>query len=150
MKKLFVIKNIDRIKEENSPKMLNNTDKSDKENLSLELYLRPSQSESTNLSQSPKIENQDNSRKYSLFALSTDNSTSSNSSNNSDLDCRANEQNSFLGKKVKFHFNVIKNSPQKIKQNNLTTTKVEKKLNQEKNGKNDSLNIEESKRRNKK
>jgi hypothetical protein len=117
--------------------MLNNIDKSDKENLSLELYLRPSQSESTNLSQSPKIENQDNSRKYSLFALSTDNSTSSNASNNSDLDCRANEQNSFLGKKVKFHFNVIKNSPQKIKQNNLTTTKVEKKLNQEKNGKND-------------
>ena len=144
MKKLFVIKNIDRIKEENSPKMLNNIDKSDKENLSLELYLRPSRSESTNLSQSPKIENQDNSRKYSLFALSTDNSISSNSSNNSDLDCRANEQNSFLGKKVKFHFNVIKNSPQKIKQNNLTTTKVEKKLNQEKNGKNDSLNIEES------
>lgn len=144
MKKLFVIKNIERIKEENSPKMLNNNDKSDKENLSLELYLRPSQSESTNLSQSPKIENQDNSRKYSLFALSTDNSTSSNSSNNSDLDCRANEQNSFLGKKVKFHFNVITNSPQKIKQNNLTTTKVEKKLNQEKNGKNESLNIEES------
>ena len=144
MKKLFVIKNKERIKEENSPKMLNNNDKSDKENLSLELYLRQSQSESTNLSQSPKIENQDNSRKYSLFALSTDNSTSSNSSNNSDLDCRANEQNSFLGKKVKFHFNVTKNSPQKIKQNNLTTTKVEKKLNQEKNGKNDSLNLEES------
>ena len=81
MKKLFVIKNIERIKEENSPKMLNNNDKSDKENLSLELYLRPSQLESTNLSQSPKIENQDISRKYSLFALSTDNSTSSNSNN---------------------------------------------------------------------
>jgi SHAQKYF class myb-like DNA-binding protein len=144
MKKLFVIKNIDTIKEDNSQKLLNNNDKSDKENLSLELDLRPSQSDSTNLTQSPKKENQNNSRKYSLFVLSTENSTSTNLSNNSDLDSRANEQNTFLGKKIKYHFNVTKNSPQKIKQNNLTTTKVEKKLNQEKIGKNESLNIEES------
>ena len=143
MKKLFVIQNFDKIAEEESKNLLTNKNKIDKENISLELDLQQSHSESTNLAQTPKTECPKDSRKYSLFSLSTDNSLSSNTSNNSDLEGKAKEQTYFLGKKTKFHFNIIKESPQKIKQNNLRTKKTENKLNLEKNGNNESLNIEE-------
>ncbi len=143
MKKLFVIYNTYKIIKEESKDLSPDKIKSDKENNSLELDLPQSQSESTNLTQSPKTECQNNSRKNSLFTFSTSSSFSSNANNSSDLDNKVNEQNCFLGKKTKFHFNVTKESPQKIKQNNLKTRKSEIILNQEKNEKNESLNLEE-------
>ena len=143
MKKLFVIYNTYKIIKEKNKDLSPDKIKSDKENNSLELDLPQSQSESTNLTQSPKTECQNNSRKNSLFTFSTSSSFSSNANNSSDLDNKVNEQNCFLGKKTKFHFNVTKESPQKIKQNNLKTRKSESILNQEKNEKNESLNLEE-------
>ena len=143
MKNLFVIYNTDKVVKEESKDLSPDKFKSDKENNSLELDLPQSHSESTNLTQSPKTECLNNSRKNSLFAFSLSSSFSSNSNNNSDLDNKVNEQNCFLGKKTKFHFTVTRETPQKIKQNNLKTKKQEIKLNQEKNDKNESLNIEE-------
>ena len=144
MKKLFIIYNTDKIVKEESKDLSPDKIKSNKENNSLELDLPQSHSESTNLTQSPKTECQNNSRKNSLFVFSTNSSFSSNSYNNSDFDNKINKQNCFLGKKTKFHFNVTRETPQKIKQNNLKTKKPEIKINQEKNNKNESLNIEEN------
>ena len=143
MKKLFVINNVDTIVKQESKDLSPNKIKSDKENISLELDLPQSHSESTNLTQSPKAECPNNSRKNSLFTLSTSSSYSSNSNNNSDLNNKANEQNCFLGKKINFHFNVTRETPQKIKQNNLKTKKAEIKLSQNKNDKKETLNLDE-------
>ena len=135
MKKLFVINHINQnVKSENkelSIKVLNKG----KEKPTLELVLPKMLSDSTNISQSPKTDSLDDSRKYSLNALSTENSISMNLINILGGDDKSTEKKSFLGKKCKFHFNITKicsennnkeESERKLK-NELKKKKKEKK-----------------------
>ena len=81
----------------------------EKQNIELD---SSSNSDLVNISQSTKADLMlNNSRKYSLIALSTDNTFSFNISHNSDLDNKTEdiiEKKHFLGKKTKFHFNIKK------------------------------------------
>ena len=81
----------------------------EKQNIELD---SSSNSDLVNISQSTKADLMlNNSRKYSLIALSTDNTFSFNISHNSDLDNKTEdiiEKKHFLGKKTKFYFNIKK------------------------------------------
>ena len=112
MKKLFVITSINKKEKEPEQNISPIKIKNDEEKSKLELDLPQSQSESTNLSQSPKTDTSDYSRKYSLNALSTDNSISANLNNILEINNKPKEKKQFLGKKSKFHFNIIKPFPE--------------------------------------
>ena len=98
----------------------------------LDLSLSPMNSESTKFSQSLKSNSHDMpiiSRKETLNALSTDNSFSFDLKNASSFDDKNIKQKSFLGKKSKIHFNVIKeNSENNI--DNPINNNLENDLNQ--------------------
>ena len=128
MKKLFVITSINKKEKEPEQNRSPIKIKNDEEKSKLELDLPQSQSESTNLSQSPKTDTSDYSRKYSLNALSTDNSISPNLNNILELNNKPKEKKQFLGKKSKFHFNIIKPFPES-EENKLNIPIIEKELN---------------------
>ena len=128
MKKLFVITSINKKEKEPEQNRSPIKIKIDEEKSKLELDLPQSQSESTNLSQSPKTDTSDYSRKYSLNALSTDNSISANLNNILELNNKPKEKKEFLGKKSKFHFNIIKPFPES-EENKLNIPIIEKELN---------------------
>ena len=128
MKKLFVITSISKNEKEPEQNRSPIKIKNDEEKSKLELDLPQSQSESTNLSQSPKTDTSDYSRKYSLNALSTDNSISANLNNILELNNKPKEKKQFLGKKSKFHFNIIKPFPES-EENKLNIPIIEKELN---------------------
>ena len=129
MKKLFVITSINKKEKEPEQNRSPIKIKNDEEKSKLELDLPQSQSESTNLSQSPKTDTSDYSRKYSLNALSTDNSISANLNNILELNNKPKEKKEFLGKKSKFHFNIIKPFPES-EENKLNIPIIEKELNE--------------------
>ena len=108
MKKLFVITTIKQKEKETVQNISPIKLKSEEEKSKLELDLPQIQSESTNLCQSPKTDSSDYSRKYSLNALSTDNSIAANLNNILEVNNSNIEKKQFLGKKKKFHFNIIK------------------------------------------
>ena len=128
MKKLFVITSINKKEKEPEQNISPIKIKNDEEKSKLELDLPQSQSESTNLSQSPKTDTSDYSRKYSLNALSTDNSISPNLNNILEINTKTKEKKQFLGKKSKFHFNIIKPFPES-EENKLNIPIIEKELN---------------------
>ena len=128
MKKLFVITSINKKEKEPEQNISPIKIKNDEEKSKLELDLPQSQSESTNLSQSPKTDTSDYSRKYSLNALSTDNSISANLNNILEINTKSKEKKQFLGKKSKFHFNIIKPFPES-EENKLNIPIIEKELN---------------------
>ena len=128
MKKLFVITSINKKEKEPEQNRSPIKIKNDEEKSKLELDLPQSQSESTNLSQSPKTDTSDYSRKYSLNALSTDNSISPNLNNILEINTNSKEKKQFLGKKSKFHFNIIKPFPES-EENKLNIPIIEKELN---------------------
>ena len=128
MKKLFVITSINKKEKEPEQNISPIKIKNDEEKSKLELDLPQSQSESTNLSQSPKTDTSDYSRKYSLNALSTDNSISANLNNILEINNKPKEKKQFLGKKSKFHFNIIKPFPES-EENKLNIPIIEKELN---------------------
>ena len=128
MKKLFVITSINKKEKEPEQNRSPIKIKNDEEKSKLELDLPQSQSESTNLSQSPKTDTSDYSRKYSLNALSTDNSISPNLNNILEINNKPKEKKQFLGKKSKFHFNIIKPFPES-EENKLNIPIIEKELN---------------------
>ena len=129
MKKLFVITSINKKEKEPEQNRSPIKIKNDEEKSKLELDLPQSQSESTNLSQSPKTDTSDYSRKYSLNALSTDNSISANLNNILEINNKPKEKKQFLGKKSKFHFNIIKPFPES-EENKLNIPIIEKELNE--------------------
>lgn len=128
MKKLFVITSINKKEKEPEQNRSPIKIKNDEEKSKLELDLPQSQSESTNLSQSPKTDTSDYSRKYSLNALSTDNSISANLNNILEINTKPIEKKQFLGKKSKFHFNIIKPFPES-EENKLNIPIIENELN---------------------
>ena len=128
MKKLFVITSINKKEKEPEQNISPIKIKNDEEKSKLELDLPQSQSESTNLSQSLKTDTSDYSRKYSLNALSTDNSISPNLNNILEINTNSKEKKQFLGKKSKFHFNIIKPFPES-EENKLNIPIIEKELN---------------------
>ena len=129
MKKLFVITSINKKEKEPEQNISPIKIKNDEEKSKLELDLPQSQSESTNLSQSTKTDTSDYSRKYSLNALSTDNSISPNLNNILEINTNSKEKKQFLGKKSKFHFNIIKPFPES-EENKLNIPIIEKELNE--------------------
>ena len=129
MKKLFVITSINKKEKEPEQNISPIKIKNDEEKSKLELDLPQSQSESTNLSQSPKTDTSDYSRKYSLNALSTDNSISANLNNILEINNKPKEKKQFLGKKSKYHFNIIKPFPES-EENKLNIPIIEKELNE--------------------
>ena len=108
MKNLFVITTVNQKKKEETQNISPTKIKSEKEKSNLDLDLTQTRSESTNLCQSPKTDSCDYSRKYSLNVLSTENSISANLNNILEADNKNNEKKDFLGKKTKFHFDIIK------------------------------------------
>ena len=128
MKKLFVITSINKKEKEPEQNISPIKIKNDEEKSKLELDLPKSQSESTNLSQSPKTDTSDYSRKFSLNALSTDNSISANLNNTLELNNKPKEKKQFLGKKSKYHFNIIKPFPER-EENKINIPIIEKELN---------------------
>ena len=128
MKKLFVITSINKKEKEPEQNRSPIKIKNDEEKSKLELDLPQSQSESTNLSQSPKTDTSDYSRKYSLNALSTDNSISPILNNILEINNKPKEKKEFLGKKSKYHFNIIKPFPES-EENKLNIPIIEKELN---------------------
>ena len=131
MKKLFVITSINKKEKEPEQNSSPIKIKNDEEKSKLELDLPKSQSESTNLSQSPKTDTSDYSRKFSLNALSTDNSISANLNNILEIKTKSIEKKQFLGKKSKYHFNIIKPFPES-EENKLNIPIIEKELNENK------------------
>ena len=108
MKNLFVITTLNQKEKEKTQNISPTKIKSEKEKSNLDFDLAPTRSESTNLCQSPKTDASDYSRKYSLNVLSTENSISTNLNNILEVDNKKNEKKDFLGKKTKFHFDIIK------------------------------------------
>ena len=108
MKNLFVITTVNQKEKEETQNISPTKIKSEKEKSNLDLDLTQTRSESTNLCQSPKTDSCDYSRKYSLNVLSTENSISANLNNILEADNKNNEKKDFLGKKTKFHFDIIK------------------------------------------
>ena len=145
MKKLFVINHINQnVKSENkelSIKVLNKG----KEKPTLELVLPKMLSNSTNISQSPKTDSLDDSRKYSLNALSTENSISMNLINILGGDDKSTEKKSFLGKKCKFHFNITKICSENNNKEE-SERKLKNELNLEEKEKKEENNIEKQKK----
>ena len=110
MKNLFVTHKIEKDEKKES-KLLIGKCKPEEKKDKLDLSLSPMNSESTKFSQSLKSNSHDMpiiSRKETLNALSTDNSFSFDLKNASSFDDKNIKQKSFLGKKSKIHFNVIK------------------------------------------
>ena len=131
MKNLFVTHKIEKDEKKES-KLLIGKCKPEEKKDKLDLSLSPMNSESTKFSQSLKSNSHDMpiiSRKETLNALSTDNSFSFDLKNASSFDDKNIEQKSFLGKKSKIHFNVIKeNSENNI--DNPINNNLENDLNQ--------------------
>ena len=131
MKNLFVTRKIEKYEKKES-KLLIGKCKPEEKKDKLDLSLSPMNSESTKFSQSPKSNSHDMpiiSRKETLNALSTDNSFSFDLKNASSFDDKNIKQKSFLGKKSKIHFNVIKeNSENNI--DNPIKNNLENDLNQ--------------------
>ena len=130
MKNLFVITTLNQKEKENTQNISPTKIKSEKEKSNLDFDLAPTRSESTNLCQSPKTDASDYSRKYSLNVLSTENSISTNLNNILEVDNKKNEKKDFLGKKTKFHFDIIKTCSETNSKNYLDSNLV-KDLNNE-------------------
>ena len=130
MKNLFVITTLNRKEKEKTQNISPTKIKSEKEKSNLDFDLAPTRSESTNLCQSPKTDASDYSRKYSLNVLSTENSISTNLNNILEVDNKNNEKKDFLGKKTKFHFDIIKTCSETNSKNYLDSNLV-KDLNNE-------------------
>ena len=124
MKNLFVITTLNQKEKEKTQNISPTKIKSEKEKSNLDFDLAPTRSESTNLCQSPKTEASDYSRKHSLNVLSTENSISTNLNNILEVDSKNNEKKDFLGKKTKFHFDIIKTCSETNSKNYLDSNLV--------------------------
>ena len=128
MSKIFVIKTINDIKNDNIPKFHIRTNQTEKESDNLELNLSNNSSEILNKSKNGINKSSEKSKEYSLKSLSTELCCDSNMINNSDF-IGENQEKKLLGKKIKYHFDIIKDSGVKNR-NKFITYNFEKFLNQ--------------------
>ena len=128
MSKIFAIKTINDIKNDNIPKFHIRTNQTEKESDNLELNLSNNSSEILNKSKNGINKSSEKSKEYSLKSLSTELFCDSNMINNSDF-IGENQEKKLLGKKIKYHFDIIKDSGVKNR-NKFITYNFEKFLNQ--------------------
>ena len=128
MSKIFAIKTINNIKNDNIPKFHIRTNQTEKESDNLELNLSNNSSEILNKSKNGINKSSEKSKEYSLKSLSTELCCDSNMINNSDF-IGENQEKKLLGKKIKYHFDIIKDSGVKNR-NKFITYNFEKFLNQ--------------------
>ena len=128
MSKIFAIKTINDIKNNNIPKFHIRTNQTEKESDNLELNLSNDSSEILNKSKNGINKSSEKSKEYSLKSLSTELCCDSNMINNSDF-IGENQEKKLLGKKIKYHFDIIKDSGVKNR-NKFITYNFEKFLNQ--------------------
>ena len=128
MSKIFAIKTINDIKNDNIPKFHIRTNQTEKESDNLELNLSNNSSEILNKSKNGINKSSEKSKEYSLKSLSTELCCDSNMINNSDF-IGENQEKKLLGKKIKYHFDIIKDSGVKNR-NKFITYNFEKFLNQ--------------------
>ena len=128
MSKIFAIKTINDIKNDNIPKFHIRTNQTEKESDNLELNLSNNSSEILNKSKNDINKSSEKSKEYSLKSLSTELCCDSNMINNSDF-IGENQEKKLLGKKIKYHFDIIKDSGVKNR-NKFITYNFEKFLNQ--------------------
>ena len=128
MSKIFVIKTVNDIKNNNIPKFHIRTNQTEKESDNLELNLSNNSSEILNKSKNDINKSSEKSKEYSLKSLSTEVCCDSNMINNSDF-IGENQEKKLLGKKIKYHFDIIKDSGVKNR-NKFITYNFEKFLNQ--------------------
>ena len=128
MRKIFAIKTINDIKNDNIPKFHIRTNQTEKESDNLELNLSNNSSEILNKSKNGINKSSEKSKEYSLKSLSTELCCDSNMINNSDF-IGENQEKKLLGKKIKYHFDIIKDSGVKNR-NKFITYNFEKFLNQ--------------------
>ena len=142
MKKLFVTNNISNIKIEENENIFERSSKNSKGKVCPSLKLSENQYD-VNSSSSITTNSSAESRKYSLNILSGESSSAFdfNSPLNSNSTINYNDENKFLGKKIKCHFNIIKDNSAHIK-NEFLENKNDNYINLEKNS---YFNIEEIK-----
>ena len=142
MKKLFVTHNISNIKIEENENIFERSSKNSKGKVCPSLKLSENQYD-VNSSSSITTNSSAESRKYSLNILSGESSSAFdfNSPLNSNSTINYNDENKFLGKKIKCHFNIIKDNSAHIK-NEFLENQNDNNINIEKNS---YFNIEEIK-----
>ena len=144
MKKLFVIHRIDNIKKEEKQEIFRCHTRKDAENNYPTLKLSETKLNTSNSLPTTTTNSSADSRKYSLNLLSPEPNSSFNlnpsTNSNSNLN-DLNEQNKFLGKKIKLNFEQIKDNLENI-ENNLIQS-MENSIN-EKTEKNNFYNLDNS------
>ena len=142
MKKLFVTHNISNIKIEENENIFDRSSKNSKGMVCPTLKLSENQYDA-NSSSSITTNSSAESRKYSLNILSGETSSAFdiNSPLNSNSTINYIDENKFLGKKIKYHFNIIKDKSSNIKSEFLENQN-DNNINLEKNS---NFNIEEIK-----
>jgi SHAQKYF class myb-like DNA-binding protein len=142
MKKLFVTHNISNIKIEENENIFDRSSKNSKGTVCPTLKLSENQYDA-NSSSSITTNSSAESRKYSLNILSGETSSAFdiNSPLNSNSTINYIDENKFLGKKIKYHFNIIKDKSSNIKSEFLENQN-DNNINLEKNS---YFNIEEIK-----
>ena len=142
MKKLFVTHNISNIKIEENENIFDRSSKNSKGMVCPTLKLSENQYDA-NSSSSITTNSSAESRKYSLNILSGETSSAFdiNSPLNSNSTINYIDENKFLGKKIKYHFNIIKDKSSNIKSEFLENQN-DYNINLEKNS---YFNIEEIK-----
>lgn len=142
MKKLFVTHNISHIKIEENENIFDKSSKNSKGIACPTLKLSENQYD-VNSSSSITTNSSAESRKYSLNILSGESSSAFdiNSPMNSNSSINYNDENKFLGKKIKYHFNIIKDNSNNTK-NEFLESQNDNNINLEKNS---YFNIEEIK-----
>ena len=139
MKKLFVIYNENNNKKEKRKEIFRLNTRIDYENDSQSLKFPENKSNIENTAPITTTNTSDESRKYSLNRLSPEHSTSFNYNESSNSSQKDNEGDKFLGKKIRFQFDTIKQNSEIFENNNITMGDNENILINNENSKNDSF-----------
>lgn len=122
MKKLFVIQNTNNIKKEEKQNIFVCNHREQPENLSQTLKLSENQLNMSNTNSTITTNSSVESRKYSLNIFSPEPSSSFNINTSPNSNSASGDNNKFLGKKIKFHFDIIKSNSE-IFENNFEINK---------------------------
>ena len=117
MKKLFVIHNINNIKQEERQNIFVCNHREQPEKKTQTLKLSENQLNISNNNSTTTTNSSVESRKYSLNILSSEPSSSFNINTPSNSNLTNSDNNKFLGKKIKFHFDIIKSNLETIGSN---------------------------------
>ena len=129
MKKLFVIQNTNNIKKEERQNIFVCNHREQPENLAQTLKLSENQLNISNTNSTIATNSSIESRKYSLNILSPEPSSSFNINSSPNSNSASGDNNRFLGKKIKFHFDIIKSNSEKFENNfEINKETVKKKI----------------------